>query len=78
MHTTEKHEHPVLYKLLRGLTAVNSWRERLNIKINERKTQAIYFSRRLKSDNVLQLKGRNIPFANNVMCLDVTFDRRMT
>jgi hypothetical protein len=27
---------------------------------------------------VLQEKGRNIPFVNNVTYLDVTFDRRMT
>jgi hypothetical protein len=42
------------------------------------KSQAIYFSRRLKvPDDVLQLKGCAIPFVNNVMYLGVTFDRMM-
>jgi hypothetical protein len=38
----------VLCNLQRGLTAVNSWCERWNIRINEGKNQAIYFSRRLR------------------------------
>jgi hypothetical protein len=45
-----------------------------------RENQAIYFSRRLKSlwvsDDVLQLKGWDIPFVNNVMHPGVTFERR--
>jgi hypothetical protein len=48
IYATEKHERHVLCKLQRGLTAVNSWCERWNIKINEEKTQAVYFSRRLE------------------------------
>jgi hypothetical protein len=57
---------------------VNSWCERMNIKFNERKTQAIYFSRRLTvPDDELQVNARDIPFVNNVMYLGVTFDRRM-
>jgi hypothetical protein len=47
IYATEKHERRVLSKLQRGLTAVNSWCERWDIKINEVKTQAICFSRRL-------------------------------
>jgi hypothetical protein len=43
---TEKHECHVLCKLQRGLTAVNSWCERWNIKINEGETQEMYFSLR--------------------------------
>jgi hypothetical protein len=51
----------------------------LNIKIKEGKTQAMYFSRRLRvPEDILQLNGRDIPFVNNVTCLGVTFDRRMT
>jgi hypothetical protein len=43
------------------------------------KSQAIYFSRRLRfSEDVLQLNGRDIPFVNNVTYLGVTFDRRLT
>jgi hypothetical protein len=72
-------ERRVLCKLQRGLTAVKSWCDRWNIKIYEGKTQAIYFSRRLRvPEDVLQLNGRDIPFVNNVTYLGVTFDRRMT
>jgi hypothetical protein len=54
---------------------VNPWCERWNIKINEAKTQAIYFSRRLiVPEDVLQ----DIPFVNNATDLGVTFDRKMT
>jgi hypothetical protein len=70
-----------LYKLSEflGLTAVGSWCQRWNIKINEGKTQANYFSkrRRMPGDE-LQLNGRNIPFVNSVKYLGVIFDRRMT
>jgi hypothetical protein len=69
----------VLNKLQRGLTAVGSWCQCWNIKINEGKTQAIYFSkrRRMPGDD-LQVNGRNIPFVNSVKYLGVIFDRRMT
>jgi hypothetical protein len=53
---------------------VTLWYERWNVKIIEGKTQAIYFSIRLRvPGDVLQVNGRNIPFINNV-----TFNRRMT
>jgi hypothetical protein len=57
---------------------MGSWCQHWNIKINEGKTQAIYFSRRprLPEDDV-QLNGRNIPFVNSVKYLGITFDRRM-
>jgi hypothetical protein len=78
VYSTEKHERRVLNKLQRGLTAVGSWCQRWNIKINEGKTQAIYFSkrRRMPGDELL-LNGRNIPFVNSVKYLGVIFDRRM-
>jgi hypothetical protein len=44
IYATEKHECRVLSKIQRGLTAVGSWCECWNIKINEGKSQAIYFS----------------------------------
>jgi hypothetical protein len=51
---------------------------RWNIKINEGKTQAIYFSRRLRvPEDVLQVNGQDIPFVNNTAYLGVNFDRRM-
>jgi hypothetical protein len=45
IYMTEKYERRILCKLQRGLTAVNLWCERWNIKINKGKTQVIYFSR---------------------------------
>jgi hypothetical protein len=79
IYTTQKHECRVFNKLQRGLTAVGSWCQHWNIKINEGKTQAIYFSRRRRlPEDDLQLNGRNIPFLNSVKYLGVTFDRRMT
>jgi hypothetical protein len=79
IYASEKHEHCVLCKLHWGLTAVNSWCEHWNIKINERKTQVIFFSRRHRvPDSILQLNGWDIPFVNNVMYLSVSFKRRVT
>jgi hypothetical protein len=79
IYASEKHERRVLNKLQRCLTAVGSWCENWNIKINERNTQAIYFSRRRRTpENQLQLNGRNIPFVNSAKYLGVIFDRRMT
>jgi hypothetical protein len=46
IYATEKHKRRVLNKLQHGLTAVRSWCQRWNIKINEGKTQAICLSRR--------------------------------
>jgi hypothetical protein len=48
-------------------------------KINEDKTQAIYFShRRRPPETHLTLNGRNIPFVNHVKYLGVIFDKRIT
>jgi hypothetical protein len=70
IYATEKHERRVLNKLQRGLTAVGSWCKDWNIKINEGKTQAIYFSRsRRNPEHELQLNGRNIPFVNSAKYL---------
>jgi hypothetical protein len=66
-------------KLQRGLTAVGSWCQRWNIKINEGKSQVIYFSRRRRMPkDDLQLNGRNISFVNSAKYLGVIFDRRLT
>jgi hypothetical protein len=79
IYATENHESRVLCKLQRGLTVVKSRCERWNIKVNEGKAQAIYFSRRFRvPDDILQLNGRDIPFVNSVMYLRVAFDRKMT
>jgi hypothetical protein len=56
-----------------------AWCERWNIKINEIKTRAIYFTHRNRPPvSPLTLNGRNIPFVNSVKYLGVIFDKRMT
>jgi hypothetical protein len=58
---------------------VNSWLERWSIKINEEKTQAVQFFRRLTDpEDVLQLNGRDIPSVNNKTYLGATFNTRTT
>ena len=58
---------------------MQSWCERWNIKINEDKTQAIYFSLgNGPAESHLTLKGRNIPFVNHVKYIGVIFDRKST
>jgi hypothetical protein len=58
---------------------VESWCERWNIKINEEKTQAIYFShRRTPVEASLTLKGRHILFANHVKYPRVIFVKKLT
>jgi hypothetical protein len=54
------------------------WSKRWNIKINEDKTQAIYFPHRIRPPEPLTINGQNIPFVNNVKYLGVLFDRKMT
>jgi hypothetical protein len=51
----------------------------LDIKIIEGKTQAIYFSHRLRPPEAhLTLNGRNTSFVNHVKYLGVIFDKRIT
>jgi hypothetical protein len=55
------------------------WCERSNIKIDEHKTQAIYFSHTLWPPEAhLPLNGRNLPFVNHVKYLCVFFDKNIT
>jgi hypothetical protein len=79
LHATERKEGYVLRKVQRGLNSMSAWCERWNIKINEDKTQATYFShQRRPPDSLLTLNGRNIPFVNSVKYIYVIFDKRMT
>jgi hypothetical protein len=56
-----------------------AWYERWNIKINEDKTRAIYFTHQNRPpDSLLMLDGRNIPFVNRVKYLGVISDKRIT
>jgi hypothetical protein len=69
----------VLRKLQRDLDAIETWCERWNIKINEDKTQAVYFSHRIRAPKCsLTLNGWKIPFVNNVNYLGVIFHKRIT
>jgi hypothetical protein len=79
LYATERKEGYVLRKLQRSLNPIETWCERWNIKINEDKTQAIYFShRRRQLEPLLTLNGRNIPFVNSVKYLGVILDKRIT
>jgi hypothetical protein len=65
-------------KLQRGLNSMAAWCERWNIKINEDKTRAIYFSHRIRPPgSPLTLNGRNIPFVNSVKYPGVNFDKKI-
>jgi hypothetical protein len=57
----------ILRKLYRDLSAIETWCERWNTKINEYKTQAIYFSHRIVPPEAhLTLNGRNITHVNHI------------
>jgi hypothetical protein len=69
----------IFRKLQRGLDSMVAWCERWNIKIDEDKTWATYFSQqRAPPESLLTLNRRNIPFVNNVKYLGVIFDKRIT
>jgi hypothetical protein len=80
--------HPEHLVLKRGICSqkatvrsqyYETWCECWNIKINEDKTQAIYFSHRLRLLGAhLTLNGQTIPFINHVKYLGVIFDNRVT
>jgi hypothetical protein len=81
LYATDRKEGFVVRKLHRRLSSMETWCERWNIKINEDKTQGIYFSRsRRPPDSHLTrtLNGRNIPFVNSVKYLGVIFDKKVT
>jgi len=61
-----------------GRTAMESCYERWNVKINEDKSQAIYFSyQRTPVVASLILKERQIPFVNHVKYLGVIIDKML-
>jgi hypothetical protein len=79
MYATDRKEGYVLRKLQRGLSAIERWCKRWNIKINEDNTHAIYCSQRLGPPEAhLALNGQNNPFVNHVKYLGVFFDKRIT
>jgi hypothetical protein len=79
IYAANRKEGNVLRELQRYISDTETWYERWNIKINEDKTQVIYFSRRLRSPEAnLTLNGRNIPFINHAKYLGVIFDKKTT
>jgi hypothetical protein len=78
VYTTEKHERPVLSKLQRDLTAVKSCVSSGTQQLMKGKLRRSISPEGVRvHENVLQLCGRGIPYANNVRYLGVTFCRRM-
>jgi hypothetical protein len=72
IYATYRKEGYVLRKLQRVLNAIETCCERWNIKVNENKTQDIYFSHRLRSPEAqLTLNGRNISLDSHVIYLGV-------
>jgi hypothetical protein len=66
LYATDRKEGFIVRKLQRGLRSMETWCERWNIKINEDKSQGVYFSHsRRPPDSYLTLNGINIPFVNN-------------
>jgi hypothetical protein len=79
LYATDRKEGYIVRKLQRGLDTLVTGCERLNIKINEDKTRAMYFShQRAPPESLLKLNGRNMPFVNSVKYLGVIFDTRIT
>jgi hypothetical protein len=79
LYTTYRMEDYILRKLQHGPSSKAAWCERLNIKFNEYKTQAIYFSHRIRSpEPLLKLSEQNIPSVNSVKYLSVIFDKKIT
>jgi hypothetical protein len=79
LYARDGKENFVVRKLQRGVSSMETWCERWNMKINENKRQRIYFSHsRRPSKSHLTLNGRNIPFANSVKYRGVIFDKKVT
>jgi hypothetical protein len=79
LYATERKEGYILKKLQRGLNFIEKWCERLYIKINEHKTQVIYFSHSLRPhEEHLTLNGRNIHLMNHLKYLGVILYKKIT
>jgi hypothetical protein len=79
LYATDRKEGFCGRKLERGLTSMETWCERWNIRINEDMTQGVYFSHSRRSpESYLTLNEINIPFVNNAKFLGVIFDKKIT
>jgi hypothetical protein len=77
IYTTDCKEGYILRKVQCGLTSMKLWCEDWNIKNNENKTQAIYFSHQCRPvEAFLTLKGWQIPFVNHMKYLSVISDKK--
>jgi hypothetical protein len=78
LYATDRKEGYVQRKTQSGLDSMAAWCKRCNIKINEDKTRAIYFTHRNRPpDSLLMLNGRSFPCVNRVKYLGVIFDKKM-
>jgi hypothetical protein len=79
LYATDRKESFIVRKLQRGLSSMEIWYKHRNIRINEDKTQGVYFSRsRRQPESCPKLNGRNIPFVNSAKYLGVIFDKQAT
>jgi hypothetical protein len=79
LYATDRKEGFVVRKLQCSLSSMETWCEHWNVKINEEKTQGIYFChRRRPHESCLTLNWRNILFVNSVKYLGVIFNKRVT
>jgi hypothetical protein len=79
LYATDRKEGFIVRKLQLGLSSMEAWCERWNIKFNEDKTQGIYFSHsRRPPVSHFTLNGRDIPFVTSIKYLGVTFDKNVT
>jgi hypothetical protein len=78
LYATVRKDGFVVRKLKRRVSSMGTCCERWNIKINEDKTQGIYFSSsRRPPESHLTLNGRNIPFVNTIKYLGVVLDKKV-
>jgi hypothetical protein len=78
LYATECKEGCVPKKLQSDLHSMAAWCERWNIKINEDKSRAIYFSHLIRQpESLLSLNVRNIPFVNSVKYLGAVFENKI-
>jgi hypothetical protein len=67
VYATDRKEDFIVRKFQRGLSSMEALCERWNIKINEDKTQEIYFCHSCRPPaSRLTLNGRIIPFVNDI------------
>jgi hypothetical protein len=78
MYATDRKEGYIIRKLQQGFSAVETWCECWNIKINKDKAQVIYLSHRLRPPEAhLPLNGQNISFVSHVKYLGIILNKKI-